>query len=147
MGLWAIVLIAAVVLFRGRLFPNDGDMTVESDQIQTPAPPVAQRLVGQWRRATGGYILDIKAVHDDGKVDAAYLNPRPIHVSQAKAVTRGGFAILVVTLKDRGYPGNMYTLTYDPDVDCLKGVYHHRGLGQQFDVEFSRLSSAQNAQE
>jgi len=72
----------------------------------------------------------------DGKIDATYLNPRPIHVSKAEAITKGGYVIVVVTLQDRGYPGNMYTLTYDPRADHLDGVYHHRGLGKQFDVEF-----------
>ena len=154
MGIWGIVLIATVVLFRNRLFPDGGDVAGQSVQIQadersteTHTPPLRTRLVGRWRRATGGYILDIKAVHDDGKIDATYLNPRPIHVSKAEAITKSGHVVVVVTLQDRGYPGNMYTLTYDPDADRLEGVYHHRGLGQQFDVEFSRLQSAQNTPE
>jgi hypothetical protein len=90
-------------------------------------------------RTDGGYVLDIKAVHDDGKIDAAYLNPRPIHVSKAQAITKGGYVVIVVTLRDRGYPGNMYTLTYDAEADRFEGVYHHRGLGQQFDVKFTRF--------
>ena len=154
MGIWGIVLIAAVVLFRNRLFPGGGDIAAHPAHIQadeqngeTLTPPSLTSLVGRWRRSDGGYILDIKAVHDDGKIDATYLNPRPIHVSKSEAITKGDHVVVVVTLQDRGYPGNMYTLTYDPDADRLKGVYHHRGLGQQFDVEFSRLLSAQNTQE
>jgi hypothetical protein len=154
MGIWGIVLIAAVVLFRNRLFPDSSDVAAHPVQIQadernaeTLVPSSLTRLVGRWRRHDGGYILDIKAVHDDGKIDATYLNPRSIHVSKAEAITRGGHVIVAVTLQDRGYPGNMYTLTYDPHADRLEGVYHHRGLGQQFAVEFTRLRSAQNTQE
>jgi len=143
---WVIVLIAAVVLFRNSLFP-DGDNAAERPtrtqaderKTETHKLPELARLVGRWRRNDGGYILDIKAVDDDGKLDAKYLNPREIHVSKAQAITRGGYVIVVVTLQDQGYPGNMYTLTYDPQADRLEGVYHHRGLGRQFDVEFSRL--------
>ncbi len=151
---WAAMLLLAAWVFRDRIFPSGGDAAVRPVQTQadgrsagTHAPAALTRLVGRWRRLDGGYILDIKAIADDGKIDATYLNPRPIHVSKAEAITKGGHVIVVVTLQDRGYPGNMYTLTYDPRADRLEGVYHHRGLGRQFDVEFSRLRSAQNAQE
>ena len=149
----ALLSVAVVVLW-DRLFVTDepapdGPRQVQTDEriAQTHTPEVLVRLVGRWRRTDGGYILDIKAVHDDGKIDATYLNPRPIHVSKAEAITKGGYVIVVVTLQDRGYPGNMYTLTYDPHTDRLEGVYHHRGLRKQFDVEFSRLRSEQNTQE
>jgi hypothetical protein len=154
MIIWAGLLIAAAALFRDRIFPGGGDTAAHPAHIQadergaeTLAPPVLTRLVGRWVRPDGGYVLDIKAVHDDGRIDATYLNPRPIHVSKAEAVTKGGHVLAVVTLQDRGYPGNIYTLTYDPRADRLEGVYHHRGLGQQFDVQFSRLRSTQNKQE
>ena len=153
MIIWAALLVVAVVVLWGRLFPTDepapdgpGQIQADERSAEMNTPEVLTRLVGRWRRTDGGYILDIKTVHDDGKIDATYLNPRPINVSKAEAITKGGHVIVVVTLQDRGYPGNMYTLTYDPDTDRLEGVYHHRGLGQQFDVEFSRLRSAPNAQ-
>ena len=154
MIIWAALLAVAVIVFWDRLFPGGGDAAAHPAQIradgrsaETLAPPSLTRLVGRWRRSDGGYVLDIKAVHDDAKIDVTYLNPRPIHVSKAEAITKGGQVVVVVTLQDRGYPGNMYTLTYDAEADRFEGVYHHRGLKQQFDVEFSRLPSAQNAQE
>ncbi len=154
MIIWMVLLGIAVVVFWARLFQGGGDAEVQSALIQadeqiseTHAPPSLTRLVGRWRRPDGGYILDIKAVHDDGKIDATYLNPRSIHISKAEAITKSDHVVVVVTLQDRGYPGNMYTLTYNPRADRLEGVYHHRGLGQQFDVEFSRGRSAQNTQE
>jgi hypothetical protein len=154
MSIWAALLVVAVVVLWDRLFltdqpAQDGPSQIQADErsAQTHTPEVLSRLVGRWQRSDGGYILDIKAVHDDGKIDAAYLNPRPINVSKAQAITKGGHVIVVVTLQDRGYPGNMYTLTYDPHADRLEGVYLHRGRKQQFDVEFSRLRSAQDTQE
>ena len=143
---WVAVLAVVAVVFWGRLFPGDGDEAAQPVQIQadgqnaeTHVQPVLTCLVGRWRRIDAEYILDIKAVHDDGKIDVTYLNPNPIHISKAEAITRGGFVIVAVTLQDRGYPGNMYTLTYDPKADRLDGVYHHRGLGRQFDVKFTRF--------
>ena len=154
MIIWAAVLIVAVVVLWDRLFLTDEPAPDGPRQSQagersakTHTPEVLARLVGQWQRSDVGYILNIKAVHDDGKIDATYLNPRPINVSKAQAITKGGHVMVIVTLLDRGYPGNIYTLTYDPPTDRLEGVYHHRGLKQRFDVEFSRLRSAQNAQE
>jgi len=151
---WAALLIVAVIVLWGRLFLTDEpapdrprQIRVDERSAETHTPEVLTRLVGRWRRPDGGYILDIKAVHDDGTIDATYLNPRPIHISKAEAITKGGHVVIVVTLQDRGYPGNMYTLTYDPHADRFEGVYHHRGLSQQFDVEFSRLPSVQNTQE
>ncbi len=155
MIIWAALLVVAVIVLRDRLFLTDKPVTHRPGQIQanernaqTHTPEVLARLVGRWRRTDDGrYILNIKALHDDGKIDATYLNPRPIHVSKAEVITKGSHVIVVVTLQDRGYPGNIYTLTYDPDTDRLEGAYLHRGLKQQFDVEFSRLRSAQNTQE
>ena len=127
----------------------DGPRQIQADERSAGphTPEAITRLVGRWRRLDGGYILDIKAVHDDGKIDVTYLNPRPINISKAEAITKGGHVIIVVTLQDRGYSGNIYTLAYDPTADRLEGVYHHRGLKQKFDVEFSRLRSVQNTQE
>ncbi len=139
MIIWAALLTVAVIVFRGRLFPGEEDTPLQEGNAAAAAPVGVARIVGRWVRTDGGYVLDIKAVHDDGKIDAAYLNPRPIHVSKAQVITKGGHVVVVVTLQDRGYPGNMYTLTYDAEADRFEGVYHHRGLGQQFDVKFTRF--------
>ncbi len=101
-----------------------------------------KHLVGRWVRASGGYVLDIRDVQSDGKLELAYLNPRPINVSQAQADTEAGLINLFVELRDRHYPGNYYTLTYDSQNDCLVGVYHHLGIGRNMDVLFSRRPAA-----
>jgi len=87
-------------------------------------------------RPDGGYTLLIKAVNDDGSIDAAYFNPNPINVSKAQVSTESGKTNIFVELRDVGYPGSYYTLVYDPDSDRLAGVYHHLVLKQNFDVYF-----------
>ncbi len=96
------------------------------------------QIVGQWVRASGGYVLDIQNVQPDGKLQAAYLNPRPINVSKAHANVDTGRIDLFVELRDRHYPGSYYTLTYDWQRDRLFGIYHHLGTGRNFSVSFSR---------
>jgi len=95
-------------------------------------------LTGRWFRLDGGYVLEIRGVDAAGKIDASYLNPRPINVAQAQA-TRDGSALKVfVELQAYGYPGSTYTLTYDPTGDQLCGVYYQAVLQQRFDVCFVR---------
>ena len=133
------MLVVAAVLYW------DGLFSTNELAPDTLAPP--SRLVGKWRRGDGGYVLDIQRVHEDGKIDAKYLNPRPIRVSKATAITRGGHVVVAVTLQDKGYPGSNYTLTYNPDTDRLDGVYYHRGLKQQFDVTFVRVNTVPSTQQ
>jgi hypothetical protein len=94
--------------------------------------------VGRWHRTDSDYTLEIRSVAADGIVDARYYNPGPIHVSRAAAGRHEGALALVVELRDRNYPGNLYTLTYDSKEDVLRGLYTHLGLNQTFDVTFVR---------
>jgi hypothetical protein len=45
-------------------------------------------LIGQCVRPDGGYILDIKSISIDGKIEMTYLNPQPINVSKAQTNTK-----------------------------------------------------------
>ncbi len=101
--------------------------------------PDFEKLKGKWLRPDGGYILDIKSVGSDGKVEMTYLNPNLIHVSKAQASMKAGKLELFIELTDTGYPGNYYTLTYDAGKDQLVGVYYHLGIQQQFEVYFERM--------
>lgn len=118
-------------------------ITTEAKTIAKPAPAKAVdtgRLIGRWLRLDGSYVLEIRSMSPDGKVDAAYFNPNPIHVSKAEASSEKGEVQLFVELRDRGYDGNYYTLAYDRVRDCLAGVYHQLAMGQEFDVEFVRMA-------
>ena len=103
---------------------------------QKSKPLDYENLIGQWVRPDGGYVLDIKSIESDGRIEMAYLNPRPINVSKAQASTEANKVNLFIELRDRQYPGNYYTLAFDSESKRLIGVYHHLGLNQNFDVYF-----------
>jgi hypothetical protein len=105
---------------------------------QKSKPLDYENLIGKWVRPDGGYVLDIKSFQPDGKVEMAYLNPKPINVSKAQADMKAGKIELFIELRDQHYPGNYYTLTFDSQANRLVGVYHHLGLNQDFDVYFIR---------
>jgi hypothetical protein len=96
-------------------------------------------LKGRWVRPDGGYVIQIRNVDGTGKIDAGYLNPRPINVSKAQATKESGKIKVFVELSDVGYPGSTYTLTYDAKQDVLVGVYHQAVMKQDFDVYFTRI--------
>ena len=98
-----------------------------------------EKLEGRWRRADGGYVLDIRKVRPDGAMDAAYLNPRPINVSKAQATRDGATVRVFVELRAPNYPGSTYTLTYDSKRDELYGVYYQAVEGRSFDVVLARI--------
>jgi hypothetical protein len=119
---------------------------------QSTAPPKAKgsvaapqakagfdRLKGRWQRPDGGYVIDIREVAADGKMSAAYFNPRPINVSQAEAALDGNTLKVFIELRDVNYPGATYRLSYDPGSDQLRGVYHQPALQQIFQVFFVRM--------
>jgi hypothetical protein len=95
-------------------------------------------LVGRWLRPDGGYVIEIQKVDMNGKVEAAYYNPRTINVSQALAARKDGQIHLFFELRDVGYPGATYTLTYDHQNDVLNGLYYQPAAGQTFEVQFLR---------
>ncbi len=105
----------------------------------TPGGPSLQSLVGRWERADGGYVLQIDDVQPDRVVKAGYFNPNPIHVSAARAVADGGTIKLFVELRDVGYPGCTYQLTFDRNPDRLWGVYFQAAQQQRYEVIFNRL--------
>ena len=98
-----------------------------------------QTLQGKWLRVDGSYVIEIRSVADDGKMDATYSNPKPINVSKARATRTDDTVKVSVELQDVNYPGSTYTLTYDRDRDVLNGLYYQAALRQQFDVRFVRM--------
>jgi hypothetical protein len=98
-------------------------------------------LVGRWLRSDSDYVIENAGLVRDGSVEAKYFNPQPIHVSRATWKSTGGRLALLLELTDRNYPGNFYTLVYDPGSDALVGAYTHLGLKQTFEVAFSRLNA------
>jgi len=113
---------------------------VDETQSNPKAPLDLQKLKGQWVRADGGYVLDIQRVDSSGRLDAAYLNPQPIHVAKAEATRQGTSAKVVIELQDVNYPGSTYDLNYDAASDRLVGTYFQAVQQQQFAVSFDRVA-------
>jgi hypothetical protein len=143
LALGIMIAMAVYALRKNEVAPEAAQPVAE--EIQAPARTVTakavdvDRLVGRWLRPDGNYVLEIRSAGKDGKVDAAYFNPNPINVSKAEVSSEEGKTHLFVEMRDRGYEGNYYTLTYDPGLDRLAGVYHQLSIGQEFEVEFVRI--------
>jgi hypothetical protein len=148
--LFLIIVCAGVAIAGGLLLFNK--YTDEADQktaisatdsssqssAPTTTPNNLRKLVGRWVRPDGGYIIDIRNVDADGKLQAAYFNPRPIHVSQARVTRAQKKPQIFIELRDVGYPGATYTLTYNAQHDVLAGLYFQPTVDQTFDVIFVR---------
>jgi len=97
-----------------------------------------RKLIGRWLRPDGGYVIDIRKIDAEGKVDASYYNPQPINVSRAEVIAVDSGIKLFIELQDVGYPGSTYTLIYNPQKDMMFGLYYQAAMGQNFDVVFVR---------
>ena len=98
-----------------------------------------QKLKGRWQRQDGGYVLAIKTIAASGSMDAAYFNPKSIHIGKAEASRGGDGTKVFIELRDVNYPGSTYSLTYDAAGDQLKGIYYQAVERQRFPVAFARL--------
>jgi hypothetical protein len=109
---------------------------------QAPAASGAEAgldlLKGRWVRPDGGYVITIRDVATDGKLNASYANPNPLPFARAEAARDGDTIKLFFELRAGGYDGSTYTLSYDPKFDVLKGVYYQAVAKQKFGVYFAR---------
>jgi hypothetical protein len=101
--------------------------------------PGFEKLAGRWLRPDGGYVIAIRSVANDGAMDAAYFNPKPIHVARAEAFREAGATKVFIELRDVNYPGSTYTLTYNETADWLEGIYYQAVEKQEFEVYFERV--------
>jgi hypothetical protein len=139
-----VIFFVGIYLFAGEKFDflsnkskvDDGKATLmlDSNEIHYDF----RKLIGRWLRPDGGYVIDIRKIDADGKVDAGYYNPQPINVSQAEAIGTDTGIKLFIELQDVGYPGSTYTLIYNPQKDMMFGLYYQAAMGQNFDVVFVR---------
>jgi len=136
-----LICLLAAACDGGKQPPQPAGKRTAAAASGAPVSADPQRLVGRWIRSDADYAIAITSVSADGKLEAAYLNPRPVHVSSAEAHREDGVLHVRLELQDKNYPGSYYTLTYDPGTDTMTGVYHHLGLNQEFDVAFSRLAA------
>jgi hypothetical protein len=115
------------------------ELAATSPSASAPGAPELQRLRGRWQRLDGGYVVEIRSIAGGGAMEAAYYNPRPIHVARAEASRDGGAIRVLIELRDVNYPGSTYTLTYDPASDQLRGIYYQAVERQRFPVALVRM--------
>jgi hypothetical protein len=145
-ALLAIVVVGLTLL----LWPQKAQPPAESELASTnqPPQPVAatsaeskpdfKPLLGNWVREDGGYTLELKSAESDGRLQATYLNPRPIKVSLATATNDAGTLKVRVELNDVGYPGCVYSLVHDRQNDRLIGTYFQAAMGETYEIMFVR---------
>jgi hypothetical protein len=142
----AVVIATAALLFPGTKRPDSAPPPPATSMVITnPGVPVAaeqpgfSRLVGKWLRLDGDYVLEVRLVASDGKMEADYFNPNPIHVSRAEASRDGSVLKVFVELRDANYPGCTYSLRYNAEKDSMEGVYYQAALQESYDVAFVRM--------
>jgi hypothetical protein len=131
---FSALVIGAIVLAAGVSCGGSKEGAQSAPTSESPYAP----LIGRWLRPDGNYVLAINRVDPDGTADAAYYNPNPIRVSRARASADGGRLELFVELRDAGYPGCTYKLTYDKAEKKLTGVYFQAAQQQSYEVFFVR---------
>lgn len=97
-----------------------------------------QKLIGKWIRSDGGYTIEVFTAIKDGKLDAGYFNPNPIHVDKAEWKISENILYMRVILKDINYPGSTYVLRYNPDNETLAGNYFQAVEKTNYDVIFTK---------
>ncbi len=95
-------------------------------------------LLGQWVRPDGNYVLEIKAVKENDKLEATYYNPSPIKVAVAELKEKNPPEIYV-EFDDVNYRGSYYDLKYNLSNDILEGVYFQASYGQTYHIAFVRM--------
>jgi len=138
-GIAAVVVVSLILL---RINTSDDSPSAAEQDVSAPQTAVTtpdfQALVGRWVRMDTPYVIDIKSAGQDGTLQAAYLNPRSINISIAKAREKDGTLEVFVELRDTNYPGSTYTLTYDRARELLMGVYFQAVMQQKYNVAFRR---------
>ncbi|MGB0416628.1 MAG: hypothetical protein ACPGKS_07250 [Coraliomargarita sp.] len=108
------------------------------DGLEPPfdIPPAIAKLAqrsdfqGSWLRGDGGYRMAIEVNPDfPGGAQASYFNPDSIHVESAAFDPEAEAPLLVIVLRDEGYPGSTYELRYLAERGVLVGTYARPGSG------------------
>jgi hypothetical protein len=136
-ALLCLILAISAYMFLGASLPFSGTAAVTSSSGISEGGI----LKGKWQRPDGGYIIDIRSIEpSSGKIEAAYFNPNPIKVAAAQLKQENSSLNLFIELRDTGYPGCTYKLTYDRQTDQLKGVYYQAAVQESYDIYFVRLN-------
>jgi len=104
---------------------------------QTIRSPDMLAIQGRWIRTDSPYVIELRNAKD-GSFQAAYFNPKQIHVGKTEVAEKDGFLLIMIELQDVNYPGSTYVLRYNPAQDVLQGIYFHPASQQSYEVGFVR---------
>ncbi len=130
-----VAAVAATILMAGHGLAEDSPAPAPAKSVLSEE---IRALTGRWVRTDYPYVIEMGSVKDDGTLEAAYYNPRPINVGRAVYEESVAGPVVTVELQDANYPGSTYTLTYDRTRDILYGTYFQAVQGQTFAVVFAR---------
>jgi len=111
-----------------------GDSLAQTVGLNSPDMLAIQ---GRWIRTDAPYVIELSH-SQDGSLQAAYFNPKPINVGKTEIVEQGGMVQVLIELQDVNYPGSTYVLSYDRSQDLLQGIYFHPATKQSYEVGFVR---------
>lgn len=131
----AVILLALIVNSSGTL-----SSAIAEDSVSSKSDAVKDKQVfmGRWIRPDGGYVLEFHEGQTEGRLNAAYYNPKPINVARAEFTLDNDIFSIFVELRDFNYPGSSYRLNYDPKTDCLIGTYFQAVDKITYNVMFIR---------
>ena len=126
--------IVSAICFFAVLWLGGGAAMAQSIEQNSPDMLAIQ---GRWIRTDAPYVIELSH-SQDGSLQAAYFNPRPIHVGKTDFAEQGGLLQIMIELQDVNYPGSTYVLSYDRPQDLLRGIYFHPATKQSYEVGFVR---------
>ena len=126
--------IVSAICFFAVLWLGGGAAMAQSIEQNSPDMLAIQ---GRWIRTDAPYVIELRH-SQDGSLQAAYFNPRPIHVGKTDFAEQGGLLQIMIELQDVNYPGSTYVLSYDRPQDLLRGIYFHPATKQSYEVGFVR---------
>jgi hypothetical protein len=135
MQMKSINIIILAFILAGTFYPLATETAISAEH------PDFTKIVGEWVRPDGGYIVHVRDVKSDGSADVGYFNPAKINVAAASVSYWKGLVKLLIKLQDKGYPGSTYTLYYYADKDTMAGFYYQAVMRQTFEVVFTRKPS------
>ena len=112
---------------------------VDSTANNQPLKTDKEKLRGIWVRTDTPYQINITGLSGNGTLEAAYLNPSPVHIGSALWADADGILKVYIELRDKNYPGSNYKLSYNPQTDMLEGEYYQAAQGATYQVAFARL--------
>ena len=131
----------AAYMFWPSALNSSAENNITAAPVASSTAPAAdkEKLVGRWQRTDGGYIIELKNPTQTGLIEAGYFNPNPIHVGKSAWQSKDGRLMVMVELQDQNYPGSLYNLEYQSNVDKLTGTYFQAVERVSYNVEFTRI--------